>query len=581
LDVVDSIRPSLDDPGREQIEEALNSILGSADFVASDRKTKFLRYIVEETLSGRAARLKGYDIALAVFERSPSFDAQADPLVRVEAGRLRLALERYYLKGGHGDPVRISIPKGGYVPVFEWVAPAAARGADVAIPPAAPAGRSKTTTRRIRIIGALTAAAILAATTLAVSVDFADGDEAQDQRVTVLGPSLLIQPFATISSDPADQQFSTDLTDEIAAALSRFKTIRIATARSSDRTPFAARTGPRHDYVLQGSIRKVEQSVRVVVQLEDTANRSLLWTRAFDRAESAANALDPRPDIAAQVAMTLGDPYDVLFSNELKKITASGSVASGSYACILRFHGYWLNPTAAEHRALRNCHEQSVDAVPHSADLWADLAWLYLDESRFGYNPADFPVPALERAADAARRAVSLQPDSARAHLAAAIVQWFRRDFRSFDRHAELALLLNGNDATVAAELGLRYGLRGDWGRSRPLIDRAISRDPTRWQTYRVSYAQYAIETGDFARALEELTLTRAVDHPVLKVTRAAVYGHLGRIAEAQEDWRAATRELPQLSYAPRFWIDGRGASLALTRGLMQGLDNAGVFCTE
>lgn len=105
--------------GRDRVLDALQRILGSSDFIASDRNTRFLQYLIEETLAGRRERLKGYTIALDVFGRDAAFNPNIDPLVRVGARRLRDALERYYLTSGIADPVRISIPKGGYVPVFK------------------------------------------------------------------------------------------------------------------------------------------------------------------------------------------------------------------------------------------------------------------------------------------------------------------------------------------------------------------------------------------------------------------------------------------------------------------------------
>ena len=75
----------------------LARILDSPEFVVPERARSFLRYLVEQTLAGRADRLKGYTIGTAVFERDTNFDSQADPVVRTEAGRLRRALERYYL----------------------------------------------------------------------------------------------------------------------------------------------------------------------------------------------------------------------------------------------------------------------------------------------------------------------------------------------------------------------------------------------------------------------------------------------------------------------------------------------------
>ena len=76
--------------------------------------------MVEETQAGRADRLHAYPIALEVLGRDASFDPQTDPVVRMEAGRLRRRLERYYLGAGQSDPVRIDIPKGGYAPTFIW-----------------------------------------------------------------------------------------------------------------------------------------------------------------------------------------------------------------------------------------------------------------------------------------------------------------------------------------------------------------------------------------------------------------------------------------------------------------------------
>ena len=101
-----------------EVRAQLARILDSPEFVVPERARSFLRYLVEQTLAGRADRLKGYTIGTAVFERDTNFDSQADPVVRTEAGRLRRALERYYLIAGQADPVLLEVPKGGYVPIF-------------------------------------------------------------------------------------------------------------------------------------------------------------------------------------------------------------------------------------------------------------------------------------------------------------------------------------------------------------------------------------------------------------------------------------------------------------------------------
>ena len=100
------------------IRSQLFRILTSDDFSGRGRLGDLLRFVVEYALDGKAEKLKGYTIALEVFGRDASFDPSRDPIVRIQAGRLRQALEHYYLSSGKHDPIRIDVPKGSYVPVF-------------------------------------------------------------------------------------------------------------------------------------------------------------------------------------------------------------------------------------------------------------------------------------------------------------------------------------------------------------------------------------------------------------------------------------------------------------------------------
>ena len=98
-------------PTPQDVREQLKRMLESAEFKATDKQRKFLSFVVGETLEDRAARLKGYTIAVDVYGRTDNFDPQVDPVVRLEAGRLRRALDQYFLKAGRNDPVRIEIPR--------------------------------------------------------------------------------------------------------------------------------------------------------------------------------------------------------------------------------------------------------------------------------------------------------------------------------------------------------------------------------------------------------------------------------------------------------------------------------------
>ena len=116
--VPDALIAVADEPIRPaEIREELERVLASHEFRASPRRKQMLRYLVGEVLAGRSALLKGYAIGVSVFQRGEDFDAQADPVVRLEARRLRRDLDSYYVSEGRWNPLRISIPKGNYAPV--------------------------------------------------------------------------------------------------------------------------------------------------------------------------------------------------------------------------------------------------------------------------------------------------------------------------------------------------------------------------------------------------------------------------------------------------------------------------------
>lgn len=115
------------EPSAQDVLGALDALLASETLRLSERNRRFLSFVVTQTVAGRADRIKAYAIGVDVFGRDETFDPTLDPIVRIEATRLRTALTGYYENGGEADRVRIAIPPGSYVPTFSW-APAADDG---------------------------------------------------------------------------------------------------------------------------------------------------------------------------------------------------------------------------------------------------------------------------------------------------------------------------------------------------------------------------------------------------------------------------------------------------------------------
>ena len=114
--VVTRYTPRVD---RHAVREQVARVVASDGFIRAPRMRRFLTYVVEETLAGRAGQLCEYSVGVSVFERDESFDPTLDPIVRNDARRLRQKLLEFYHSPGAGtDDLVIEIPKGGYVPVF-------------------------------------------------------------------------------------------------------------------------------------------------------------------------------------------------------------------------------------------------------------------------------------------------------------------------------------------------------------------------------------------------------------------------------------------------------------------------------
>ena len=270
------------------VREELGRILGSPGFDASARNRRFLEYIVEETLAGRGDRLKGVSIAIDVFGRDTTIDHQHDPVVRVEAAKLRRRLERYYLSAGREDPIRIDIPKGGYMPTFEprgralpdpaSVAPAGERAAAAAETPAP---------GNVRPRWPWLATGLLAGLLLGAlgwfGMDLAPRSWSGSSREAVTdlprGPKIAVLPFLNLSGDPGQAYFAEGVTDQIVTDLARFKALFVlsiestAKYREQSADPQRLKQELGVDYLLDGSVRRETARVRLSTRLIDAEFR--------------------------------------------------------------------------------------------------------------------------------------------------------------------------------------------------------------------------------------------------------------------------------------------------------------------
>ena len=279
---------------QKAIREQLVRILNSSPFHQSQRRQRFLEYLVNETLAGRSERLKAYNVALEVFERPETFDPTVDPLVRIEAARLREKLREYYGTDGQDDAIHIDLPKGTYAPLIEF------REGEQQV--------KSVSKRRMRwqtTVPVLALILMLGAVGAWLTRDlWGPAPEGAAEH-----PAIAVLPFVNLSGDPAGDRLADALTENVITNLSLSRDLFVI-ARNSTLTYKDRSVDPRQigrelgvTYILEGSIQASSDRVRITAQLIEAATGRHVWSNRYDRPLEYIFAI--QDEVTEKVAGTL------------------------------------------------------------------------------------------------------------------------------------------------------------------------------------------------------------------------------------------------------------------------------------
>jgi TolB-like protein/Tfp pilus assembly protein PilF len=588
------------------IQLQLQRILASSAFDASRRNRAFLRFIVEETLAGRGEQIKAYTIGTGVLGRDEAFNPQADPIVRIEAGRLRRSLERYYLMAGQDDPIRINIPKWGYVPSFQRVHSvrddgASPQDADAREPPeeklpVLPADRAGSTGPAAMVASLMSrgppargawAAAASGTAAIALGIGLWIGAAVTEPEAIVgeapsRGPSILVLPFENLSGEPAQAYLAGGITEEVLTGLAQFKELFVYGRETGARYGSGASYEEIHRdlgvrYVLEGSAREAAGRIRVTARLVDATTEAQVWASAYEEVGSGADLFELQSDIARRVVIEIAQPYGIIATADMQLMRGKAPASLSAYECVLQVHDYYRHMSAERVEEARSCLERATESDPEYADAWALLGMSYLDRVRLRTAPRSQDEEMVDRALRAAERAADLTPDSALAQRSLLLVHSFRGEVEEALAAGERALALSPNNAEILAEFGMRVAFTGQWERGIALIDEAIARNPTHPGWYHTAPALNFYRQGRYAEALEEAKQIDAPgwvhNHTIL----AMIYGQLGQ----EEEARAAARRVLELDpdFEENAWyeLQLRNFPEEIAEHMVEGMRKAGL----
>ena len=420
---------SEEQPARRQLDR----VLESAGFARNERMSRFLRFVVERQLAGRDQELKESVIAVEIFGRSPDYNPKRDPIVRTEASRLRARLSEYYIGEGRADTLVIELPKGGYAPAFRQ-----AEAAPAGIPSSDDPQRT-TRSARVRLRVAL---ACFAAVVAAVGWW-------RFPRAALPIP-IAVLPLVNLSQDPANEYFADGLTAEIIRNLAIIEGLAVRSQTSA----FVFKGKPRNmreagrqldaDYILEGSVLRAGERLRINAQLVRVHDDFPVWANRYDR--------------ELKDVFTVQDEISRGIVNSLRLKLGKGR---RRYETSVEAYDFYLHARAMPIQKGALGYDQSIAPLeaaiakdPSFAPAYAGLAVAHAARSgQFRFDLAD----EMSRMRAAAEKAIQLDPLLAEAHHALGTAysrdaQWeqseksFRRaieiDPNSPESHGDFALFL-------------------------------------------------------------------------------------------------------------------------------------------
>lgn len=588
-------------PERAAIDRQLEAIFASEDFSAAPKMRALLRYLVEATLAGDPDRLKGYAIGVDVFERGSGFDPGTDPIVRVQAGRLRKLLETYYLTAGQGDPIRIEIPKGNYAveflpgPTAEATEARAASEGPGKVAPISETHRSwsRATLAPWALWVALPALVLL---TLLVARSFEDdappGLAASPPHTAAAAITLAVLPFTNMSKDASNVHFADGLTDGLTTALARIKPIALASRTSAfqyreakDLRHVGRELGVR--YVVEGGLQHDGERMRVNVQLIDAATGAHLWAQHYDRA--AGDDFAVQSELVTTLAAEIRPQLYAAAKRAMQGRPLESATAWQLYMQATWMPGEARNSLAWEkERVALATRALKIDpnfGQAHSvlADKLAYLATI---------DPQSDTEEARAEAAAHARRALELASDDPDAVFNVSIHYWHAGENDKSVEGARRTLELDPNH--VLARFLVKVAPFSCAEAPQEAIDELVAFDaaispdnPVRWVTLAWISSLY-LNNGDFRRAEDAARRSDQIFRTPNTFYRfAAILAQLGetrtaveQIDQQRENWpnidlrhyadatiRRQCREAPKSEYLHRIYSDLADALDAAHRG--------------
>ena len=362
---------------------------------------------------------------------------------------------------------------------------------------------------------------------------------------------IAVLPFRFKGTDAGLDALAEGITEEIITGMSRFPYLRVIAHGSMlryanqavDLRDVGKELGAR--YVMEGSLRQAGSRLRINAQLVDAINGTQLWVETYDRSFQLEAIFDLQDDVVPKIVSTVGDTQGILPRSMCEAVWSKEANRLSPYEAVLRSFSYMRRVNPSNHAAARDALERAVEQAPGYGLALAMLAIIFREEYNHGFNRRPDP---LERAFDAAKRAVDAEPTNYLAHHALASVRFFRRELQAFRSEAEQAFHLNPMDGFTFGYLGMLTAFAGDWERGCSLSEKARSVNPHHPGWYWFAPLFDAFRKRDYRLAVEMVEKVNMPSFWRTNIALAAAHGHLGELEPARIAVQALLAARPEFA---------------------------------
>ena len=467
-----------------EVHAELERILAGSVFANAEKMKRFLRFVVQETLAGRGDHLNETLVGMEVYSGGEAFDPRMDSTVRVEAGRLRAKLLEFYESHGDQGRVRIEIPKGTYRPIFKKLKETRTGKPAQASPKKPP--RSRT---------------------------------------------IAVLPFADMSPQKDQEYFGDGLAEELMFALSRVPNLRVVSQTSvfafKGKGMDVREIGKQLDVgcIMEGSVRKAEQQLRITVRLTEVGTGFQIWTEVFER------PLEDVFEIQQQIAKAVARALRIAVLGEEEDLPGCSSTTNlSAFNHYLVGRSYWNRQTEAALNAAIGHFEKAVSEDPTYGKAHLGISDCLRKLEFWGLMRAS---DALPKAKEAAKRALTADPTSIEANIPLAAI---------------------------------RAVNEWEWTEADAMFREILRARPDSAHAHQVYAMMCLLPLGRFDEAIEQIHIARQLD-PLALLTNAHVggaYYFAGRYDEAIEQFQAT------LELEPNYHLAHLGLAIAMEeKGLL------------